>query len=424
MAGALALFGGLLWLTLRARLEAEFTEELAGSAERLETYFRHESANLSGNMLKVEMEEFCQGLPASTFVDLRGTNGFRFRYPALHATRDIDSVRREFTANGDRYSLDVGASLRPLHHTMELLEYTLYALIPAVVLLAGLGGAWLSRRALRPVDSITAAAREISIRNLSARLPAPGTGDEIERLTEVWNTMLARLEAAVGTLAQFAADASHELRTPLAVIRTTAELALRRDRSVEVYREALREIATEAERMTQLVEDLLFLAREDQGTSGIRFAPVDLRGIVVEAANQIRPLAPERGISLDLQLPDYDVLVPGSAPALSRLMLVLLDNAVKYSHEGGKVQVRLNGTAQTPVLEVEDHGIGIGPDDLPHIFRRFYRADKVRTSGGYGLGLSLAEAIAQAHGARIGVTSWEGQGSLFSVTFATNPAGA
>ena len=146
----------------------------------------------------------------------------------------------------EKFRLEVGSFSNEIQHTLDLLGVLLLGLIPLVTLLAGLGGAWLSRRALRPVDEITTAAQTIGIENLSRRLPVPPTGDEIQRLAETWNGMLSRLESAVGTLSQFAADASHELRTPLAVIRTTAELALRRAREPESYRESLLEVVVEA----------------------------------------------------------------------------------------------------------------------------------------------------------------------------------
>ncbi len=172
----------------------------------------------------------------------------------------------------NRLQLEISSSLEAIDHTLDLLKILLFSLVPVVIVVACAGGAWLSRRALKPVDEITTAAQTIGIGNLSLRLRTPQTGDELQRLTEVWNVMLGRLEGAVKTLSQFAADASHELRTPLAVIRTSAELALRRARTPESYRESLREISDEAERMTRLVEDLLFLARNDARESEMPMA--------------------------------------------------------------------------------------------------------------------------------------------------------
>jgi heavy metal sensor kinase len=420
LSGALALFGGLIWLSLRNRLIRELDEEVQASASRFEAYFRRESRIESGSGLKTEMEEFCQALPPSSYLSLRGSRGFEFHYPPVgrRALRHVRSTQTRFTLGGEDFTLDAAASSREIHHTLDLLEVLLFSLIPMVIGIACVGGAWLSRRALRPVDEITAAARAISIDNLSQRLTAPGTGDELDRLTEVWNSMLGRLDGAVQTLSQFAADASHELRTPLAVIRTSAELALRRAREPEAYRESLTEVMAEAERMTQLVEDLLFLARSDASTAGIPMEPVDLGETMRQSVAEVRDLAVSRNIGIKLCSPGEQTFVQGNRAALRRLFLVLLDNALKYSTEGGDVHVRVG----QDLVVVQDQGIGIGEQDLPHIFQRFYRADKARGNsgqvlGGHGLGLSLAQTIAQVHGAAIDVKSREGEGSVFTIRF-------
>lgn len=425
LSAALALFGGLLWLSLRNRLTGELDEEIAGNASRFEAYFRKESVDEGAAGLKVELEEFCQALPASSYLDLRGpgAGGFEFHYPAgaRKGVKNAQELQRRFTVGQEVYTLRAGSSARSIHHTLDLLAILLFSLIPLVIGVACLGGAWLSRRALRPVDELTAAARAISIDNLGERLPVPRTGDELERLTEVWNTMLGRIDTAVQTLSQFAADASHELRTPLAVIRTSAELALRRTREPEEYRASLAEVVAEAERMTQLVEDLLFLARADAG-GGAQVSPlaaIDLRDAVGDAVAEVRDLAVERDIRVGLMLPETGPIVQANRAALRRLFLVLLDNALKYSATGSRVEVRV----QANTVAVEDTGIGISAEDLPHIFQRFYRSDKARsipekqTSGGHGLGLALAQTIAQVHGASIEVQSVEGTGSVFLVRF-------
>jgi signal transduction histidine kinase len=242
------------------------------------------------------------------------------------------------------------------------------------------------------------------------------TGDELERLTVVWNTMLGRLESAVQTLSQFAADASHELRTPLAVIRTSAELALRRARSPESYRESLGDIAEEAERMTQLVEDLLFLTRSDAKIAGMAMERLDLCEILRNVASELHDLADLRGILIAVRPGAAQAIVWGNRPALRRLFLVLLDNAVKYSRPGGHVEVTITSDGFIRAA-VRDYGLGIAEEDLPHIFQRFYRADKVRSETGHGLGLSIAATIAQVHGAEIRVSSVEGEGSTFTAVF-------
>jgi signal transduction histidine kinase len=301
---------------------------------------------------------------------------------------------------------------------LRLLQFLLLSLAPLAVAIACFGGAWLSRRALGPIDEITTAARSIGIDNLSLRLRVPQTGDEVQRLTEVWNLMLGRLEEAVRTLSQFAADASHELRTPLSVIRTSAEVALRRARSPESYRESLQEIAEEAGRMTQLVEDLMLIARSDAQTSEMPKKPLHLGDLIEDVAAELRSIAALKRIRLRIVAPDRaPAVITGNRAALRRLFLVLLDNAIKYSHADSEVIAAISTADRVASVTVEDFGIGIRPEDRPHIFKRFYQADRARADAGFGLGLSLAESIAGTHGASIEVSSVEGSGSTFRVAF-------
>jgi signal transduction histidine kinase len=413
LACALTLFGGLVWWSLRARLTGEIDRELEGRAGRFEQYFRTESAEDPGPQLRDELEEFCQALPPGSFISISGANGFSFAYPTTARIAGLRTTRREFRLNGERFVLEAGQPVGEVQHTLDLLRLLLASLIPGVILVACAGGAWLSHRALKPVIEATEAAHLISIENLSARLPVPDSGDEIARLNEVLNAMLGRLESAVTTLSHFVADASHELRTPLAVIRTTAELALRRARSPEAYRESLREIAAETERMTQLVEDLLLLARTDTGTVEMPLAHLDVRDVVRDVCAEMRALAQVLGIRVTASFGDA-ATVAGNRAGLHRLFLVLVDNALKFSREGGEVMVTVARDDARVSVAVEDFGAGISEAELPKIFRRFYRSNR----GGHGLGLALAESIARAHRAEIEVRSECGIGSKFTVHFA------
>jgi two-component system, OmpR family, heavy metal sensor histidine kinase CusS len=413
----LALFGTLLWLSLRHELNADLERDLDGRAARFESFFRGESAE-SGVHVSEELEEFCQALPAGSYVSLRGSRGFAFRYPAgSPAQSEFRALERKFAVNGEAFNLEVGAPLADIQHFLNLLRLLLWSLIPVVIALSCVGGAWLSGRALKPVQDVTHAALAITIENLSGRLPVPATGDEIAGLAAVLNSMLAKLEAAVTTLSQFAGDASHELRTPLAVIRTTAELALRRERPPEVYRTALQEIASESERMTQLIEDLLALARSDAGVVDMPRAAVDVREVLAEVREGMANLADAAGIRVTTALGDRTAIISANRQALRRLFMVLLDNALKYSHAGGDVILSVTRKEGLISASVEDFGKGIGDADLPHIFKRFYQADQSRSVGGHGLGLSLAQSIAQAHDVEIDVRSTLGKGTTFRVIF-------
>ena len=420
LACALGIFGGFIWWSLRARLTSEIDRDLESRATRFEQYFRAESAERAGAQLEDELDEFCQGLPAASYISLRGSNGFAFDYPAGAPPAGLRTARREFNFNGATFVLQAGAPVEEMRHTLELLRWLLIALMPAAILIACAGGIWLSSRALKPVADAADAAHAISIENLSARLPVPQTADEIARLAEVLNEMLARLESAVKTLSDFVADASHELRTPLAVIRTTAELALRRARSPEAYRESLQEIAAETERITQLVEDLLLLARTDTGAVEMPLSTLDVRDIVQDVCAEMRGLIAVRRIRLVTSFSEAAANVAGNRAGLHRLFLALLDNAIKYSNEGGEVTVTVETRDSRVAVAVQDSGAGIAAAEIEKIFRRFYRADAARSHagpGGHGLGLALAQSIARAHRAEIEVHSEPGHGSSFIVHF-------
>jgi two-component system heavy metal sensor histidine kinase CusS len=425
LTAGLGLFGSLVWFSLRHQLIADLERDLNGTANRVESFFRSESAE-AGVQVREELEEFSQALPPAGYLHLRGSDGFVFRYPQdppPPAAR-FRVQKRTFTLNGETFDLELGAPLTDVNHVLDLLRLLLLSLIPVVIAIACIGGAWLSERALKPVQDVTNAALAISIENLSARLPVPATGDEIARLATVLNSMLARLEAAVTTLSQFAGDASHELRTPLTVIRTTAELALRRERSPESYRVALHEVASESARMTQLIENLLALARSDAGAVDMPRAAIDVREVLTEVSEEMGGLAETTGIRITLALGERPAIISGNREALRRLFIVLLDNALKYSRAGGEVILTLARSGAQVSASMEDFGEGISETDLPHIFKRFYQADRSRSRGGHGLGLSLAQSIARAHGMEIDVLSTRGKGTTFRMIFPERDARA
>jgi len=279
-------------------------------------------------------------------------------------------------------------------------------LIPAILVVSCLGDDWLSSRALRPVDAITTVAGAITLRNLSQRIQLPNTGDELQRMAETWNQALERLEDSVKRVRQFTSEASHELRTPLALIRATAELALRKERDAEGYRSSLRQIEEEARRMTELTESLLTLARADAGSLGFAMKPTDLAELAHSVAGQNAPIAEQRGITLRNGGSDGPIQANADPSGIRRLLLILVDNAPRHTPPGGTVTIAATGDPNGVTLSVEDTGEGISADALPHVFERFYRGDTTRSSdSGFGLGLAIAQAIAQAHRSSIEVKS-------------------
>jgi len=303
------------------------------------------------------------------------------------------------------------------HDAMDRFKWVLLLLSPIVLVLASGGGYWLSRQALRPVDRITRAAQEINSSNLAKRLDVPRTGDELQRLTETLNSMLGRLESAFSRITQFTADASHELRTPLALMRTTTEVSLRTSQDVADYREAQQEVLLELEKTSSLVEKLMVLARADAGVETLQRAPVNVAECLRNACKDGKVLAETKQVNFAQHIDVQNVLMEADSQALHRLFLILLDNAVKYTLPGGSITVTLTANNGSAVTEFKDTGIGINADDLPHIFDRFYRADKARSRdiGGVGLGLSIARWVAEAHRGSIEVESTPGAGSIFRV---------
>jgi heavy metal sensor kinase len=313
---------------------------------------------------------------------------------------------------GQPYTVDVAWPVGELQEALNQFRWTALLIIPCGIIAAALGGYWISRRALAPVDHIARTARAITAQQLGRRLDVPPTGDELQRLSETLNDMLARLETAFAETVRFTADASHELRSPVSLIRTTAEVALRRPRSAEEYRQALEGILRESERTSELVQDLLTLTRADAGVDGWSPSRVDLRALVGELPEKLTTLCEGRGLTLRLDLSDRPVFVNGENAALGRLVVILVDNAAKYTPAPGEVRVTLRTTDAMAEIEVADTGMGISAEDLPRVFERFYRADKARSreSGGAGLGLSIAKWIVDRHGGRITIESEAGKG--------------
>ena len=320
-------------------------------------------------------------------------------------------------ANGKTYIVQLAYPLDDFYEALDRFRRVLFLSSPILLLLASAGGYWLSRRALGPVDQVTREARNISAQNLSSRLLVPRTGDELQRLSETLNGMLERLEQAFRRITQFTADASHELRTPVALMRTRAEIVLRRSRSEEEYRETLRQILEDLKRTSSLIENLMLLARADSGAEALERTRMNMVENVDEACLEARALAEAKQISLHKELPEAPVWINGDANSMRRLFLVLLDNAVKYTAPQGRITVSLSASDGYAVTEVRDTGIGIAAQDLPHIFERFFRADRARSrqTGGAGLGLSIGKWIAEAHGGTVSAQSEPGEGSVFQV---------
>ncbi len=313
--------------------------------------------------------------------------------------------------------VQVGTSLKPVEHTLKRLMGVLLVSIPVALLVSLAGGWFLAGRVLRPVAIMTEAAKKIAAGDLSQRLTVEATGDEIGRLAETFNDMIARLDASFRQIRRFSSDASHELRTPLTVMKGETELVLRRPRDCEDYKSVLESSLEEIDRMTRIVDELLFLSRADMGEVKMASDPVSLGDLLEDIQQQAWLLGQEFGIRVTLG-PMQPATVLGDELRLRELFLNLVDNAVKYSRPGGTVTLSLRADHGTAVVAVQDEGIGIRPEALARIFDRFYRTEEARahTKQGTGLGLSICAWIAEVHHGRIEVQSTPGKGSTFLVT--------
>jgi heavy metal sensor kinase len=318
---------------------------------------------------------------------------------------------------GQTYLIEIGLTDRDIRSTLRGLLLALALGMPLVVSISVGVSHFLMRKALRPLDEIAGQAERITSRNLGERLPLTKTGDEIERLSVSLNRMVCRLEDAFQHSNRFTADVSHELRTPLTILRGQLEEILRqraRRNQIEMIESALEE----TEQLARIVDHLLEISRLDAGEGRMEKTRLDLSDLVISTAEQMRLLAEEKSITVRY-VTSVGVEIEGNASRLGQVVANLLDNAIKYTPEGGSVELCVAAEESVAVLEIADNGGGIPAEALPHVFERFYRGDKARSRvrGGVGLGLSIVKAICNAHDATIKVWSDEGDGSRFRVEF-------
>jgi len=312
--------------------------------------------------------------------------------------------------------VQIAASFAEVNRTLRRLALILLGVVPSAVVLAGLGGWTLARRALRPVDEVAAAARRITAERLNERIARPNSEDELARLVDTLNAMIARLEAAFGRVREFSADASHELKTPLTILRGEVDLLLSSQRTPREYQEGLHVILDEVRRMGGIVEDLLTLAKADLGATQLHFAPVDLGDLVLEVFEKARTLPESENKDFTLSRRD-PLVIDGDADRLRQMVINLVVNAFRYTSPGGKVDLSLARRNGRAWISVSDTGIGIDEMDVERIFDRFYRSAEARGMGseGSGLGLNICKWVAEAHGGSIRVDSLLGKGSTFTV---------
>jgi heavy metal sensor kinase len=330
-------------------------------------------------------------------------------------TRYVMALAYAIHANGRAYSVQTGIALNKSMVLLSAFGAQLLLLTPAVLVLAAIGGHFMSRKALAPVAAIATEARRINDSNLDVRLPIAETRDEISHLSETLNQMLARVESGVRSIRDFTANSAHELRTPLALIRTEVEVALSKPRAAEEYREACEQVQMETVRMTGLIDSLLLLARADAGMEALRFEVLDANKLTLQVGEKWKTAMRLAFLDFTVETSPQPVFVNADINGLQRLLTILLDNAVRYTQPGGSVFLRVGFQDDRAVFAVQDTGIGVALEHQPRIFDRFYRVDRTRgsTSRGSGLGLALAKWVAEKHGTSLSLESAVGKGSTF-----------
>ena len=358
-----------------------------------------------------------QALPLSHLARENARAG-RTTFETVRLPRD-QSVRL-FTVPSSRAGrpwqiVQVGVSLHRSEQALRGYLEILVVLVPLGLALAAGAGALLARTALAPIDRMTRTARQITADDLARRVELRGTGDELDRLAETLNEMLARLQATFAQIQRFAADAAHELRTPLTVLKGGLEVALRASRTAEEYREVLVSSLEEVDRLVSLAEDLLILSRASAGVSG-RLTVVDLESLALEVMDVAMMLARDTGVSLRMS-GGGPLAVRGDAPALRRAVINLVENAVKYTPAGGAVELSLARENGHALVVMSDTGPGIDPAERERVFQPFVRLDAARTrdTGGAGLGLAITRSIVVAHQGTITLDSAPGRGCRFAI---------
>lgn len=414
-------------------------QELSSGINGIEAFLQHKLSMQQMENLTDELREHAALLPRSRMFRATGPDGNLIYQPDGMAIipvvqpPDGEIMTRELVLQGrsyrtlSRYShvgpyrflLQVAVDQTEYNELLTGLAWLLFLITPLAGLLAAASGYWMSGRVLRPIQAITSATNSIDASNLEKRLGIIGTGDELDRLSETINRMLNRIDASYERIKQFTADASHELRTPTAVVKASAELLQMGEANPEVTRRTLTNIVSEADYMTRVIEDLLTLARSSIENGSGTHELFELGESVRALQPRISSLARARQINTEMTFDDQLLLLKGNQNAAERVLMILVDNAIRYTPAGGVLHVQMWKDEANGGFEIRDNGIGISPEHQTKIFERFYRVDAVRTpgDGGSGLGLSIARSLTEASGGAITLQSHPGKGSCFSVAF-------
>ena len=440
LAAALVAFGAALYFgvqeylktTLQQSLSAEaagigatflFDEEQKGASWMASEIAEAYAPELSGRFIRVTRQDdkvlYQSGDTRDTQIHsssvthaaLGAGNPF-FREESHDKTRHLVVYTLPYKSpSGTRYLIETGASLFTIEHVLSSLLRMLILITPLILFAAAVGGRLLMKLPLRPLVNLAERAEHVGLHHLGERLPVYPTGDEMERLSLSLNRMIGRLEDALSHNRRFSADVSHVLRTPLTILRGELEQVVQIPALPIAVQEPVGSALEEIDRMVRVIESLLAISRMDSGTDLMERQLVDFSLLAISTTDQMHLLAEEKQIDLLVEAdPTFVLADPGR---ITQVLVNLIDNAVKYTPDGGVVTVTVASEGPLAILAVTDTGIGIPQASLPYVFDRFYRSDKARSrvSGGAGLGLSIVQAIVNAHGGDITLESTEGVGT-------------
>ncbi|MBZ5619010.1 MAG: HAMP domain-containing protein [Acidobacteriia bacterium] len=441
------LFGIFLYGVLSNALESRLDETLSSQASTAASLFQDELVEMQGDVPKAASEAVSEmRLQGSTVAIFDGNHMLAASAPVPHPGFEAIAAQASAASNpevvlpvphfgrngaraavhrmtaaaapaGPSYLILAVEPLDSIAASLQVVRRVLFFGLPFLLALAGIGGYWLTTRSLAPLTWMAEQAHKITGSNLETRLSIGNAADELAVLAASFNELLSRLDQSFESMRRFVADASHELRTPISVIRGEADVSLSHDRAAGEYKESLSIILDESRRLSRLVDDLLNLARADAGY--VRLQPQDFyfNDLLADCCRSVQALASARNIELEWRCAG-DVPFRGDEELLRRLVVNLLDNAIRYTPPGGKVSAILEARGPDVRIRVADTGIGIGADAAPHVFERFYRADKARSraDGGFGLGLAIVKWIAESHNGAVELSSQPDSGSVFTVT--------
>lgn len=433
--GSFVVFSLLLYVTLARALERRLDQSLASQANTATALMQEELDEMRGDAPRAAKDVLSEMQPRDIVVAiLEGNTTLAASGPLLdHA--DPPAARSwalpKWGKHGARGAANrfiwskrpfVVVAIGPLDSAVEDLHDFRDALWLALLPLLALsitGGYFLTRRSLAPLGTMAQQSRRITSENLSARLNIGNAAEELALFATSFNALLSRLDQSFETMRRFVQDASHEIRTPLSVIRGEAEVALSRDRTTAEYRESLAVIHEEARRLSRLVEDLLNLARADAGRVQFRMEDLYLNEVVSDCCRSVEPMAAARNLKLEC-CALADIPLRGDEELLRRMVLNLLDNAIRYTPPGGKISAAVESHNGEVRIRVADTGVGISPEAAAHVFERFYRVDQARSrnksgNGSFGLGLAIVKWIAESHCGAVELASQPGAGSTFTV---------